>query len=184
MDRLVAKSHLHCLKSHTMLSVNRLHPLRVHLKVTQVNKLSLSRNNSLERSPPHQTNSLRTTLRTPNAMPRITATINNSMACSKERRVSKTAQLSNDHSVDTMVLKLREFLNSPRAQLNKLHLATQLPVVKEAATTLPTQLPRLSSKELAKAHNLNSSLVTPNNLKLATTPMAIPTIRAHTMLHT
>lgn len=183
MDRPVPKSHLHCLKNHMMLSVNRLHPLRVHLKVTQTNKLSPSHSNSLERSP-HQTNSLRTTLRTPNAMPRTTATTNNSMACSKERRVSKTAQLSNDHSVDTMVLKLRELLNSPRAQLNKLHLATQLPVVREAATTLPTQLPRLSSKELAKAHNLNSSLVTHNNLKPATTPMAIPTIRAHTILHT
>ena len=183
MDRPVPKNHLHCLKSHTMLSVNRLHPLRAHLKVTQANKLSPSRNNSLEHSPPHQTNSLRTTLRIPNVMPRITATTNN-MACSKGPRVSKTAQLSNDHSVDTMALKLRELLNSPRAQLNKLHLATQPPVVKEAATTLPTQLSRLSSKELAKAHNLNSSLVTRNNLKQATTPMAIPTIRAHTILHT
>jgi hypothetical protein len=183
MDRLVPKSHLHCLQSHTMLSVNRLRPPRVLSKVTLANKLSRSLNNSLEHSPLHRTSSLRTTQRIPNAMPRTTATTSNSMACSKERKDSKTAQLSNDHSVDTMVLKLRELLNFPRAQLNKPHLAMQLPAVKEAVTTLPTQLPRLSSKELAKAHNLNSNLATHNNLKPATTPMAIPTIRAHTMLH-
>jgi hypothetical protein len=104
------------------------------------------------------------------------------MDCSKERRVSKMAQLSNDHSVDTMVLKLMVPLNSHKAQLNKLHLAMRLPVVKEAATTLPTQL--LSSKARTKAHSLSNSLVIHNNLKQATTPMAIPTIRAHIMRRT
>lgn len=181
MDRLVPKTHLHCLKNHMMLSVSRLLLPRAHLKVTQANKVSLSH---LEVSLLHQTSFPRTTLLIHNAMQPTTATISNSMDCSKDRKVSRMAQLRSDHSLDIMVLKLKVLLNFHRAQLSKPHLDTQLPVVKEAATTLPTQLPRASNKELAKARNLNSSLVTHNNLKQEITPMVIPTIRAHIMLRT
>jgi hypothetical protein len=82
-----------------------------------------------------------------------------------------------------MVLKLRDLPNSHRAQLSKLHLVMSQLVVKEADTTLPIQLLRLNSKELAKALNLNSPAIH-NNLKLAITLMAIRTTRAHTMLRT
>ena len=181
-DRQVLKSRLRCLKSHMMLSANKLHRLRVPLKAIQANKLRPSHNNSLELSHPHQTSSPHITPPTLNNAMRTTAITSNSMGCSKVRRASKMAPPSNDHSVDTMVLKLKELLNSHRPQPNKLRLVMQLPVVKEAAITLPTQPPRLSSKELAKAPNLNSP-ATHNNLKLATTPMAIPTTRAHITLH-
>jgi hypothetical protein len=105
------------------------------------------------------------------------------MDYSKVRRASKMAPRRNDHSVDTMVLKLRDLPNSHRAQLSKLHLVMSQLVVKEADTTLPIQLLRLNSKELAKALNLNSPAIH-NNLKLAITLMAIRTTRAHTMLRT
>jgi len=178
MDNQVLKSHLHCLKSHMMPSVNKSPLPRAHLKATLVNKLSLSLNSSLQLL--HPINSQPTTLLIPSVMPPTTATTNSSSntTCSKDK-VSKMAQLHNAPSVGTMVLKLREPLNIPRAQLSKLPLVTQLLVVKEAATTLLIQL--LSSKEAAKARN--PSPVTLNNPKQATTPLDIPTIRAHITLH-
>lgn len=184
-DKQVPKTPLRCLKSHMMLSANRLHRLRVLSKATQANNLKPSRN-SLELSHPHQSNSPLTTQRMHNnAMP-TTATTSNNMDCSKVPRASKMLPLPNDHSVDTVVLKLRELLNSHRVPLNKLHLVMQPLEVKEVDTTLPTRLLKLSSMELAKAPkapNLNSPAPR-NNLKLETILMAIHTTPARTMLHT
>ena len=181
-DSPVPKNLLHCPKSHMMLSANRPHCRRVPLKATQTNKLRLSHNN-LGLSLLHQINFLHTTPRTRNSAMRTTATTSNSMDCNKVRRFSRMVPLSNDHSADTMVLKLKEPLNSHRVQLNKLRLVMQLPLAKEVATTLLIQLLRLNSRELAKVHNLNS-LATHNNLKPPTTHTATLTTRAHTMLRT
>jgi hypothetical protein len=182
-DSQVPKSLLHCPKSHMMLSANRPHQLRVPLKATQANKVRLSHNNSLELSHLHQTNFLHTTLRTHNSAMRTTATTSNSMDCNNLRKASRMVRLSNDHSVDTTVLKLKEPLNFHRAQLNKLHLVMQLPLAKEVATTLLTQLLKHNSRELVKAHNLNS-LVTHSNLKPVTIHTVTLTTLAHIMLRT
>ena len=181
-DKQAPKNPLRCLKSHMMLLANRPRRLKVHLKATPASNLKPS-HNSLELFHRHQNNILPTIPPIHNnAMPTTTTTSSN-MDCSKVHRASKMLPLPHDRSVDTMVLKLKEALNSHRVQLNKLHLVIQLLVVKEADTILPTPRLRLSSRELAKAPNLNSP-VTRNNLKLEITLMVIHTTPAHTMLHT
>lgn len=175
-DSLVPKNHLHCLKSHMMHSANRLLPRKVHLRATQANKPRRSHSNSPDHSHPHQMTSPHTTQRTHNNAMLTTAIISNSMDCSKVLRASRMAPL-NDHTVDTVDLRLKELLK----QLNKLH-HVMPPLAKEAAITLQIQLPRLSSKELAKAR---LSQVSHNSLRPATTThTATLTTPARIMLHT
>jgi hypothetical protein len=164
-----------------MLLANKLHQLKVHLKATQANKPRRS-NNILGPSHPHKINFLPITRQIPNNAMRTTATTSNNMDC-RARKASKMVPALSDHLVDTMALKLRGLLNTHRAQVNKRRLVTQQLVVKEVDTTRPTQLLRRSNKEVTKAHNLNNP-ATRNTLRVATTLMAIPTTRAHTMLHT
>lgn len=170
MDSRVAKSHLRCLKSHTMPSASKRPLPKAHSKDTQANKLNLS--NSLQL--PRQTNSQITILLTLSAMPTIPTT--NSNITSSKVKVSKMAQPRNALSVGTTVLNLRGLLSILRVQLNKLHLAMRLLVVKEVVTAPLTQLP--NSKEVARVRNPNSNLVIHNNLKVVIIPSDIPTIRA------
>lgn len=182
MARLVAKSLLRCHKNHMMLSANRRPRLKVHSKVIPASNPRASPNSSPEHFRLPLNNSLTTMPQThsSNAM-HTTPTTRNSMDRSKVHRASKMRLHPRDLSVDIMVPSLKELLNFPKAQLNKLLLAMRLLVAKEADIIRLTRLPRLSNKVLAKVDSLNSQ-ATRNNLKAKTTHMVIHITPAHTML--
>jgi hypothetical protein len=182
---LVVKISLHCLRSRTMHSANRLHQHKAHSKAIKINNPKASHRHNLGLSPPHLTTSpRRITLRIPNnAMLTTTITISN-MDCSKALKVNKTdLPRSNGHSLGIMAHNQTALLNSPKARHSKLNLDIQpLEKVRPVATQLQTPPLRPNNQELDKVGSLN--LAIPSNHRLATTHTVTPTIRAHTMLRT
>lgn len=180
--KLVHKISPLCPKSPTMPSVNRHPPLRAHLRVIQTSNLSLRHNHNLGLSPPLPINSPLTTLPTPSSATPIKTTMANNMDCSKALRVNKMVQLlSNDHTVVTMVHKLRTPLNSPKVLLSRLSPdSRRLERAKPAATPLPTQPPKPSNREPLKVVHPNQ--VNNSSHRLETTPMVTHTTLARTML--
>jgi len=185
MRKAVLKSHRHCRKNHTMPSANKLHQLKARSKVIPTNLASPKHPHSLDRlelSLRRRTSSLHTILPTRSSGTHTkTTTINNTDCRGKALKVSKMVQPpSNDRSVDIMVLRLRDHLNSRRALLNKLrHVTPLLEKVRIVATPLLTRLLNLSNQGPAKVV-LNPSPVHNNP---AITLMGILTSPAHTTLH-
>jgi hypothetical protein len=182
---LVVKNSLPCLRSRTMHSANRLHQHKARSRAIKINNPRPSHKHNLGHSPPHLTTSPpRITLRIPNSAMLTTAITISNTDCSKALKVNKMdLPRSNGHSLGIMAHNQTALLNSPRVRHSKLNLDMQLlEKVKPAATQLQTPLLKPNNQEPDKVGSLN--LAIPSNHKLATTPTATPTIRAHTMLRT
>jgi hypothetical protein len=185
IHRLVDKSNLHCPKSHTTHSANRLLQLKAHSKAIQTSNLSPRLNPSLELSPLHLISSPLTILPTHNSVTLITTITNSNMDCSKVPKVNKMAlHPSNDLTVVTTVPRQRIPPSSPKALPSRPSPVTQLQErLKPAAIRLQTLLLKPSNQELLRALH-HSNPVSNINLRLETTRMATPTTPAHTMLRT
>jgi hypothetical protein len=180
---LVAKTSLHCLRSRTMHSANRLQH-KAHSRDTKTNNLRPNHRHNLVLSPHLTTSPRRITLRIPNNAMLTTAITISNMDCSKALKVNKMdLPRSNGHSLGIMAHNQTALLNSPRVRHSKPNLDTQpLEKVKPAVTQLQTPPLKPNSQELDKVGSLN--LAIPSNHRLATTLTVTPTIRAHTMLRT
>ena len=179
---LVHRSHLY-LQNHLMLSVNRLHLLKVHLKVIRTNKLIHKHNLNLVPSHLHQmTTPHHTTHLIHNNVLRITITTNNSTVYLPLPRVSRMVPHLKDPIVAMGDLKPREVRHNHKLQLNKLSRDFQLlERVSQVVTPLPTLLLKLRPRALAKV--LNLSLATHNSHKAAAIHTVILTTPALIMLN-
>ena len=174
-----------CPPSHSKLSPNRPHRLKVHLKAIKIHRPSLNHNHSPGLSPLHRMISPHhTTLVTHNNVRHIIVTTNSSMEFNQVPKVNKMAPRPSDLTVVMVDLKPTEqHLNFPRAQLNKPSHGSQLLAKDKLVVTLPQILwPMLNPKVQAKVRNLNQA--THNNHKEVITHTAIHTITANITLTT
>jgi hypothetical protein len=180
---LVVKISLHCLRSRTMHSANRLHQHKAHSRAIKINNPRPSHRHNLGLSLPLLTTfPPRITLRILNSAMLTTAITISNMDCSKAPKVNKMdLPRSNGHSLGIMAHNQTALLNSPKARHSKLNLDMQpLEKVKPAATQRQTPPLRPNNQEPDKVGSL--SLAIPSNHRLPTTHTATPTIRAHIML--